>query len=104
MTIDDCKTLPFDELRSLHREIGALIAQRRHEELEELKHKIAVLGFSVDDLLPKKKRGAAASNAIKYRDPEIAENVWSGRGKQPPWLREKLDQGHALDEFSVGSA
>lgn len=101
MTIDEYKALPFDELRSLHREIGALIAQRRHEELEELKHKIAVLGFSVDDLVPKKKRGAVS--AIRYRDPHAPENVWSGRGKHPAWLREKVEQGHAVDEFLIST-
>lgn len=98
MTIDDMKTMPFDELRTLHREIGALIAQRRHEALEELKHKVAVLGFTAEDLIPKKKRGAAGTS-VKYRDPEMPDNSWSGRGKPPAWLRDKLEQGRALDEF-----
>jgi hypothetical protein len=35
--MQDYKALPFDDLRTLHREIGALIAQRRHETLEQLK-------------------------------------------------------------------
>ncbi len=100
--MEDYTSLPFDQLRTLHREIGALIAKRRHEALEELKQKVAVLGFTVDDLAPKKKRTATAA-AIKYRDPEIADNVWSGRGRQPPWLREKLEQGHSLDEFLTGT-
>lgn len=99
--MQDYKELPFDELRSLHREIGALIAQRRHEALEEVKERIAVLGFSVDDLLPKKKRGA--SSAIRYRDPEAPDNSWSGRGKHPAWLREKLESGHTLEEFQISS-
>ena len=100
--MDDYANLPFDQLRTLHREIGALIAKRRHEALEELKHRVAVLGFTADDLVPKKKR-AAVTAAIKYRDPEMTDNVWLGRGKQPPWLREKLAQGHTLEEFLVGA-
>ena len=99
--MEDYKTLPFDQLRTLHREIGALIAQRRHEALEQLKLQISVLGFSVDDLAPKKKK-ANASAPVKYRDPGMPDHVWSGRGKHPAWLRDKLDQGHALDEFLVG--
>jgi DNA-binding protein H-NS len=98
----DYKNLPFDDLRTLHREIGALIGQRRHEALEQLKQQIAVLGFNVDDLVPKKKRGAATG--AKYRDPETPENVWSGRGKHPQWLREKLAQGHAVEEFSTATS
>jgi DNA-binding protein H-NS len=99
--MQDYKSLPFDELRTLHREIGALIAQRRHEALEQLKQQIAVLGFSVDDLAPKKKKGASAP--VKYRDPEMPDNVWSGRGKHPAWLRDKLEHGHTLEQFLIGS-
>jgi hypothetical protein len=54
----EIKALPFDELRTLHREIGALIAQRRPKALEQLKQQIAMLAFSPDDLAaPKSKRG-----------------------------------------------
>ena len=98
--MDDYANLPFDQLRTLHREIGALIAKRRHEALEELKHKVAVLGFTAEDLVPKKKR-ATVAGAARYRDPEVPDNVWSGRGKHPAWLRERLEQGRSLDEFAV---
>jgi DNA-binding protein H-NS len=100
--MQDYRALPFNDLRTLHREIGALIGQKRHEALEQLKQQIAVLGFNVDDLVPKKKRSAGAPSP-KYRDPEMLENVWSGRGKYPQWLREKLAQGHTLDEFVAGA-
>ena len=52
--MDNYQSLPFDDLRTLHREIGALIAQRRHEELERLKEQIAALGFTAGDLAIKK--------------------------------------------------
>ena len=101
--MQDYKTLPFDDLRTLHREIGALIAQRRHEALEQLKQQIVVLGFSADDLLPKKKRGIGVP-AAKYRDPDAPENVWSGRGKHPEWLRNKLREGHSLEQFEAATS
>jgi chaperonin cofactor prefoldin len=53
----EIEALPFDQLRSLHREIGALIAQKRHEALEQLKGQIEFLGFTVEDIAGKKKRG-----------------------------------------------
>jgi hypothetical protein len=53
--------LPFDQLRTLHREIGALIAQKRHEALDQLKAQIEVLGFTPEDFAPaRKKRGRKA--------------------------------------------
>jgi len=97
----EIEALPFDELRTLHREISALIGKRRHQALEQLKQQIAMLGFSPDDLAaPKAKRGKAAA---KYQDPEAPDNTWSGRGKHPGWLKDKLEQGHTLDEFLISS-
>lgn len=36
---------------------------------------------------------------IRYRDDE--GNTWTGRGKQPNWLRAYLDAGHSIEEFRV---
>lgn len=98
--LDTYKDLPFDQLRTLHREIGALIAQRRHEALEQLRQQASILGFSADDLAPKKQR----RNAVKrYRDPANPDNTWTGKGKKPNWLTDALDAGRNLDEFEVAT-
>jgi len=56
--LPDIQALPFDQLRTLHREIGAMLAQKRHEALEHLKEQMAVLGFTPEDFQPpRKKRG-----------------------------------------------
>ena len=52
LPIDQIRTLPFDQLRTLHREIGQLIAERRNSELQDLKQRAAVLGFSAADFAP----------------------------------------------------
>ena len=96
--MQDYTQLALDDLRSLHREIGALIAQRRHEALEQVKQQIAVLGFNIDDLVPRK-----APGSVKYHDPDVPENTWSGRGKRPNWLQEKLAEGRSLEEFAISS-
>lgn len=95
----DYKELPFDQLRSLHRDVGALLAQRRHEALEQLREQAQILGFSADDLVPKK--GKARNGARKYRDPNDPEKTWGGKGPKPEWLTEALDSGAQLEEFLV---
>jgi hypothetical protein len=56
--IAEIEQLPFDQLRTLHREIGALIAQKRHEALDQLRAQMEVLGFTPEDFAPpRKKRG-----------------------------------------------
>jgi hypothetical protein len=58
MMTDEMRNLPFDQLRALHLEIGALLAQKRSEALAALKEQAAVLGFTANDFAPpKKKRG-----------------------------------------------
>ena len=93
----EIEALPFDELRSLHREIGALIAERRTHELEEIKQRVAILGFTAIDLAPpKQKKGAA-----KYRNPDDPSETYGGKGKKPQWLIDKLEAGHDIDEFRI---
>ena len=36
---------------------------------------------------------------IRYRDDE--GNTWTGRGKQPNWLRAHVEAGHDIEEFRV---
>lgn len=92
----DISGLTFDQLRTLGREVAALIAQRRHEALERLRTEAATLGFTPNELIPGKKKG---DSVAKYSDGN--GNGWSGRGKRPRWLQEKLDAGHELTEFAI---
>lgn len=95
----DYATMPFDELKKMHKEIGTLLAQRRHEELEDLRARATLLGFTADDLVPKKlKKG---SGQRKYQDPENSENIWFGKGRKPAWLADALEAGAQLEEFAV---
>ena len=93
----EIESLPFDQLRTLHREIGALIAERRHHELEEIKQRVALLGFTPLDLAPPKtKRNGGVS---KYANPDDPSETYGGKGRKPQWLQANLDAGHQLDEF-----
>src|SRR5262249_10185451 len=93
----EIEAMPFDELRTLHRELGALIAQRRHEALEKLKEQIAVLGFTPDDLAPA--RASRANGKPKYGDGN--GNYWSGKGRKPVWLQQRLEEGASLEDFAI---
>ena len=98
--MQDYSTLSFDQLKTLHQDIGALIAQRRAETLEQIKQQISALGFNADDLVQSKKRTPRLA-PVRYRNPEQPENTWSGRGKRPQWLQAKLAEGRSLDEFAA---
>lgn len=38
---------------------------------------------------------------VRYRDPDNPSNTWSGQGRRPNWLRDRLEDGAVLDEFEV---
>jgi hypothetical protein len=61
----DIESLSFEQLRTLSREIAALIAQRRHEALERLRQEASILGFTPDELIPSKKK---SETTAKYSD------------------------------------
>lgn len=90
----DIQSLSFEELRTLSREVAALLAKRRHEALERLRDEASILGFTPQELLPAKKK---SDTAAKYSDG--SGNSWRGKGKRPAWLQQRLDEGHELSEF-----
>ena len=37
----------------------------------------------------------------KYRNPENESETWTGRGKQPRWMAERVAQGKTPDDFLI---
>ena len=57
-------------------------------------------GFSIDELFGKSKRKRPPV-APKYRNPEKPSETWSGRGRQPLWIKEQLEAGKSIDDFLI---
>lgn len=43
-------------------------------------------------------------NPIKYRHPDDARKVWTGRGAQPRWMKDLLASGASLTSLAVSPA
>ena len=56
-------------------------------------------GFSLDDVIgaDKKKKSSPA----KFRNIADPRMTWTGRGRQPKWIKEALEKGQSLDEFKI---
>ena len=50
---------------------------------------------------PAKARKTLGKVAPKYRNPDNADETWTGRGKQPRWLAALTGQGRSVDEFTI---
>lgn len=104
---DDIDTMSVKELLELQAEVKAAIASKQQTEKADLKAKMAQLaadaGLSLDDVLGiKKGRTGKSSGVAKYRNPDNADETWTGRGRKPNWLVERLKKrGVAMDDFLI---
>jgi DNA-binding protein H-NS len=58
-------------------------------------------GFDIYDLFGRGRKGKG-SVAPKYRDPKIAENTWTGRGRMPHGMAQATKGGKASqDDFLI---
>ena len=99
----DLTQLAYEQLLARRNEIEAEINARGTLELDALKDRLRAIaeaqGVTLAELFAQRKPRKAATP--KYRNPEDPSEVWSGRGKPPRWLKEKLDAGAQLAEFEA---
>jgi DNA-binding protein H-NS len=44
---------------------------------------------------------AAPANAPRYRNPDNAEQTWSGRGRRPRWIHDAEASGRSLPDMEI---
>lgn len=84
---------------------AAADARRQAEKAEVItavRELCATHKLQVRDIFPPKAK-AASTVAAKYRDPQNAENTWTGRGKMPRWLAAYVAQGYGVDSFLIAA-
>lgn len=96
-----------DSIEKYSGEVQAALEQKREERIAELKAQVeadkartAATEAELAALQPQPTKMANPSTP-KYRDPAKPENTWAGRGKQPGWLKEKLEAGASLEDFLI---
>ncbi|MHC4055240.1 H-NS histone family protein [Bradyrhizobium sp. 25ACV] len=98
-------SLSVDELWILHQEVAAELAQKmlaQKAHLEERLHRIELANEATR--LNRKRRRPYPPVRPKYRNPKNPAETWSGRGRQPRWLRPQLRSGRDLDDFLIDQA
>lgn len=102
--------MSLKELVDLEAKVKKAIAAARDKERTELKRKVTELalnhGFSVTELFGgvRAARGGARGKAVgvaRYANPEDSSDTWTGRGRKPNWLLERLKKGAKLDDFAI---
>ena len=89
-----------DSIAEYAGEVQKMLEQKREERIAELKARMAEDQAALSELQPQPAKMVKPSKP-KYRDPANPECTWAGKGKQPGWLKDKIEAGASLDDFLI---
>jgi DNA-binding protein H-NS len=108
--------MSFDELINVRTQVDSLLRGKQSEKrkllLDEFRAKARESGLSLDEVVTASRgRGPAKKDSVlgrpkkqykaKYQNPANPNETWTGLGKHPRWLREKLEAGEKLEKFKL---
>lgn len=106
----DLSNLSLGDLRNLQEQIKQEMKKREHQEVQKAREQILAIAQSVGvplkDLMTSTRGGAKATGgtgsvAVRYRHPDDASQQWTGRGRQPKWVKEWVEGGKSIDQLRV---
>lgn len=100
----DWDALSLDELKDIQKKatkaIESFKARKRKEALAAVQAKAAEMGFSLSELTSGFKTKSTKS-APKYCHPENPAKTWTGKGRQPNWVKDALANGKTLADMLI---
>jgi len=100
-SIEELKTLVY----KARREITLKERHRLQEVRDRIEQLASGLNMSLEEVMGRKPQskiiGRTKAGEIRFRNPANPAQTWTGRGKRPRWLRQALEQGASLDDFTV---
>ena len=104
----DLDSMTLDDLRKLQKDVGKAIDgyedKQRKAALAAAEAAARENGFSLAELTGLSPRKSKTVSPPKYRHPENPEQTWTGRGRQPDWIKDALENGKSKDDFLISSA
>ncbi len=103
MESDDLKSMSSDELWELYEEVAAELAGKIATEKARLKERLHRIESAAHVTRLGALRRPYPKVHPKYQNPKNPAETWSGRGKQPRWVRAQLLAGKKLDRFLIAA-
>jgi DNA-binding protein H-NS len=101
----DLSNMSVGDLRNLQDKIKQEMKKREHQEVAKAREQILAIAQSVGvplkDLIGTGIRAKTGTVAVRYRHPDNASQQWTGRGRQPKWVKEWVDGGKSIDKLRV---
>ena len=98
--------MSLDELQAHQREVEAAIKgyekKRKADALAAVRATAKQHGFSLEELMGGKPAAKSAAKGVaKYANPADASQTWTGRGRQPNWVKDALAKGKSLESMAI---
>ena len=101
----DLSNLSIGDLRNLQDQIKLEMKKREQQEVAKAREQILAIaqsvGMPLKDLLAASGRVKTGTVAVRYRHPDNSSLQWTGRGRQPRWVKEWVDGGQSIDTLRV---
>lgn len=101
----DLETMSLSDLKQLQKDLDKAITdfeeRRRKEAIALLEATAAEHGFRLSELIGGKSPAPKKLHPPKYAHPDDRTRTWSGRGRQPTWLKDALAEGRALEDYLI---
>jgi DNA-binding protein H-NS len=95
------KSMSTDKLWSLHEQVTSILAHKIVEKKAKLEGRLRRLEYAHTAIGPNRPRRPYPKVLPKYENPKNNAETWSGRGKQPHWVRAQLRAGKKLEHFLI---
>ena len=101
----DLSGLSHKELEKLRTDVDKALERLEVQRLAEARKAAETaakkFGYGLKDLIGAPKAAKAKPSAPKYRNPSDPSKTWTGRGRQPGWIKEALKAGKSLDDMAI---
>ena len=98
-------TLNLAELRNLADKVRQEVQNRERQDLNKAREQIMAIaqeaGIPLKQLILDGLHPRAGKVAVQFRNPNNASEQWTGRGRQPLWVRSWVESGKSIDLLRV---
>ena len=95
------QSMSIDEMWSLHEQVTSILARKIAEEKARLEERLRKVETASTVIRRDRVRRPYPKVLPKYQNPRNPAERWSGRGKQPHWVRAQLKAGKKLDHLLI---
>lgn len=105
MSLVDVSSLSLEELEALQKEAAKAVKNFEQRQFNEARAELEAVarkhGFKLADFMGGKAPKGGSINPAKYRNPNNPSQTWTGRGRQPNWVKDLLAAGKSLEDFAI---